>query len=751
VKLCLKPDICNLAIVVALRAYSLARLREPTEALSLARSLLQGQQQQPLDSSILDTLAHTFKTCNAEAEMCACYEQALNTHPSNIDYQLQSFMCYVRLHDHKKMQLLAQKMYKQTNTRQYLFWSVCAMLLQQNDLLPQMLVVAEKMLSKALFDGAGQVQPGAEELELYVWLLKRANKHEQALTDIEQLAVLRSPPAAIHDNNVFVSNSELVRLHSLRLSDMRIELLQSLLGPMQKALQAQTQSKAEADVPEVAVASPTSHTATISNCVTAATTTQAQADLIARKLLDTVRAQLVELPDQWTAHLQAVDLVITFPHLCTDMQQAPATLTEAVFAHRKYLSGQQSRHPALRGPYLAEIYLLQKLLEVLHSPQPVLAQSSSRSSTATQTQAMIGELFQLLHKYLDRFQTKQCVFGDVKPILSRLMCQYTCGKVSDFNCNGIADNCAELIRHLMVVCEQRSGQLITEIESVAGFVAADKTVNVESVASIDAGGVDELLDDLEEVAVEESNLQDKGAKSKSKKKSSKKKGGGGGGGGTKHNPSSASSAGGNNAKNSQAKGVFEHREKLVELLCALCKHEQIHVYCATLLQAHSASKAITMSASTALVSGELSREKLRMSLYRHTLGKLTSTNAGIGGDKEVQPGDELLMLCSAARRVEAQAGSAPTDYGGKLVWCSLLQLAHTMSPHNYQPRIDLIECYRRLGVGKAALEIYQVLGVRYVQVCHILPLSLLAYYVVGAARFHDISAHPGFTGDRTHA
>jgi hypothetical protein len=120
---------------------------------------------------------------------------------------------------------------------------------------------------------------------------------------------------------------------------------------------------------------------------------------------------------------------------------------------------------------------------------------------------------------------------------------------------------------------------------------------------------------------------------------------------------------------------------------------------------------------------------------------------GVGGLREVQPGDELLMLASTAMKrqllalrdviksaspSEVRESSSPflliaaQTYNTELQeeelvrlslnWAVLLGIGREKSPHSYCFTVELLEPLRYLSCGKYALELFNTLGVRYIQV-----------------------------------
>ena len=85
------------------------------------------------------------------------------------------------------MQLLAQKLYKLTGKNKYIFWSVSSMVFPYDCVKPDdtILSLGEKMLKKAIDSNKNQI--GAEEFELFINLLIKQNKFNDALHSLTEL------------------------------------------------------------------------------------------------------------------------------------------------------------------------------------------------------------------------------------------------------------------------------------------------------------------------------------------------------------------------------------------------------------------------------------------------------------------------------------------------------------------------------------------------------------------------------------
>ena len=115
------------------------------------------------------------------------FENLLAKWPQNAPAFLSLLFNFYTKQGNGKMQNTAQKLYKTTGERKFQFWSVASML-QQESLPPMMLTIAEKHSPRSSFllGAQGQrqrrtVQPGAEEIELYLEVLKRQDKTKEPL------------------------------------------------------------------------------------------------------------------------------------------------------------------------------------------------------------------------------------------------------------------------------------------------------------------------------------------------------------------------------------------------------------------------------------------------------------------------------------------------------------------------------------------------------------------------------------------
>mmetsp|Transcript_48190 Transcript_48190/g.95509 ORF Transcript_48190/g.95509 Transcript_48190/m.95509 type:complete len:1029 (+) Transcript_48190:70-3156(+) len=114
----------------------------------------------------------------------------------------------------------------------------------------------------------------------------------------------------------------------------------------------------------------------------------------------------------------------------------------------------------------------------------------------------------------------------------------------------------------------------------------------------------------------------------------------------------------------------------------------------------------------------LTAEVVRLfSLYRATL----NVNEGAaGGQREVQHGDELVLLAAHALRdlvgLADLEQDSETRHQRSLDAAALLEYGLTCSPFNYHMKVELLSVYRALGAFEAAVSLFNELKIRHVQV-----------------------------------
>jgi hypothetical protein len=627
IKLCESKDIRDYSITQSLKCYSLVCLGKTKESLDLGRLVLKNFK---CDDVVLSTLTQTFRSAKKEIEMVPSYEAAMQREPSNEYIAKDLFSLFVRLGDQKKMQVIAMKLYKNTLKPIYVFWAVFSML-QQKDLPQQMMVVAERMIKKIFFETNPILQPGAEELELYISLMLRQNRVDEALATLD---LLRSRPlgSPIIEDKEFQNNDtgSMVKLHQLRYCTLRSEILTLLKNS---------------------------------------------------QLSDQLKDIIVMYPDQWTAHRQLVDIITTV---------SDELIEDSIISHQEYLLDIQTKHSRLRGPYLAELLLLSKWIALkkqnvpktwkicLKHPDYILNIDESNS-----LHVLYNEFCQLIVKFTIKFQTKQCCFSDIKPFVT-LLKQFPA--VFLHSIRVWSSSCADLIS--------------SELECNTSDISAKVSPDIESISIDGVNGTDNITtgNDKSEKVEEISLTISKNAKKKKAKKAKAK------------------------AEAALSTIVIspieqdKNRDIAINLLCSHSKLSQLSYYCGI----------IDNNIDSIDISNSLLHEQTRrISLFKD--GKI-SCGGGIGGEREVQPGDELLLLCSTANRVLyslpnvntttilSSDGCSINKLTRSINWASLLLFGMEQSQYTYTFRLELLEPLRVLGIGESALVSFNAMGAKYVQV-----------------------------------
>jgi tetratricopeptide (TPR) repeat protein len=393
VKLCLKKDIADWEVTKALLAYSYVKSKQEDQALLLARQVVL---RRPSHPSILVPLRYTFKALRLEQDLIQMYEGALQSDPTNIDHAQELFGCYVRQGQAKEMQMLAQGLFRATGSAQYVFWAVTSML-HAATVPPMVLMLAEKMIHKAIYQTdvdstkrhGKAIQPGAEELHLYVDILCRQGKWEEGLAALDELRA-RAPTKTngkedkLKDEQEFESNPSAVKMFELQAHTLRMEIL----------FQLNRREEAEQQL-----------------C----------------SLLDL-------FPDHWDGYSKLIDSTLVRSAATSDVAEAAAP----VVALRALILERRERDPLLRASWLAEMILLQRwycqaaaagasdadALPAGWTTSSAPADFTLPGEEEAPASIYLLEASRLLAGYVEKFGTKACCFSDLKPVLEGV---HTCG------------------------------------------------------------------------------------------------------------------------------------------------------------------------------------------------------------------------------------------------------------------------------------------------------------------------------------
>lgn len=736
-QLCLKPEVSKFSLGKALLAYTYSCLRNSTKALEIARMVAASQ---PAEDSVVSTLGCTFKVLRAEKDFAELYENAMKKKQLDDSYVLELFSCYCRLNDAKKMQFIAQKFHKtHPNKVCYLFWSVTCMLLQ--DLPPTMLVLAEKMAQKVLYDLNILTQPSADEMALFAFILVRQGKFSQAYDSIVQL---RNRPSgqAFTDEAHFAENPNLVKMLDLQVSVHKLDLLVRQCRFEEALLECKHVLVSQPDQWNV-------HKLMVDVILSTAPAKKAAATVAPPA---PTAAELVEQKQQVFPMQDLSALLTKVTRAGNDgsdsdgEEQAPAAVTaeqvSKVTWHVEYLRELQIAKPKLRGPYLAELYLLSGWLLKLQRQDPATLTNACwayTDATAVQNLAfatacaaplirMAQELASLIASYTVRFQTKQCCFSDLKPYLASL---------HQIESSLAADSILiPAMRQWAITEREAVGEKLHA--AMAAAVTAKSTPSVEVAVTAapvvetpaaaappvapegdadDGEGEDDDAADTTAAGATTSTAESAtgGASAAAKKKKNKKKKKSAAAKAAASAATTSSTAGTPTVADllAQQKNVVDEYTDVLLLLCSYCKFDQIVSYCDTLLLASSAdlSKAVDqgeeMLRRVALYSA--SRE-----LFQH----------GVGGERRnVQPGDELLLQNSSLYR-RAFAGvsgsvsstAAQSTLKAAVQWTRCLLQGKEASPYGFAFKMDLLEPYRALALGEAAHGAFGDMGVKHIQV-----------------------------------
>ena len=591
-----KSDMRPYALPQSLLAYCYAMKKRLQESLDTCRLVMR---MRPTDEGTLNALGQAMKMCRKEDELALFYETLVASYPQNSLYMQKLFAMHIKTGDCKKMQLLAQKLYKSDGDRKYVFWTVSSML-QQNDLPSMMLAVAEKMIHKLFYESASTksadtnnsamlAQPGAEEIELYVEVLLRQGKFTEALQALKQLHA-RPRGVPINAGEDFLVDGSRVKMHLLRFHSLCADILRKIISEATDEAVKQTQI---------------------------------------RELKETHRTILSLYPDQWSSHQELISLEVIS---ALDTSSSAVRDATATVAHRAYLQNIHQKNPHLRGPLLAEMTLL--CVWGLNEDMPSTWQRAAAPENYfgdKDTRRASKELGVLICQYIFNFKTKQCCFSDIK-------------------------------RYMEAIA--------TDSETLQA---------IEAWATSHGTEVEQKLIQLVEPAA--TGEEDGKAKTKKKSKSKKNKG---------------------------TEVTEDVRNQAVLLLCSYVKLKQVAAFAVYLTTGSSLSADLGSAQVKALEFFESTRHLCVGS---------------IGGEKEVQPGDEILQLNSIQHRALQALEGIHIDniehrakrYMAASQWGDMLYAGIKASPFSYALKLEMLSPLRELASAQMAWDLFTELKVRHVQ------------------------------------
>jgi len=393
------------------------------------------------------------------------------------------------------------------------------------------------MLRKIMLDSPEQnYQPGAEELELFIELMVRQKRFDDAIDALDRLC-LRPQGQPIEDEIAFKACPSDVKIHNLTHRMLRI----SMLGKLERF----------------------------------------------SDFVDELKVVLELYPDQWDAHLSII-------HGLNRLQQAGDGAKR--IEHLLFLRSQQThkQYSRLRGPALAEIHLNRTLITGASSPDMVdemLPENWPRADAPPEicellNCAIIGfhagpralvveELCRLMCCYIKTFDNKLCCFADIKETIE-LVASCSSSYISSF--------------------------LLSAVATWADSRRCAAAVQLENIKN--------QFDETSRAASEPANFD--------------------------------------------ADVITPLRNAAVEILCSINKLYQISYFCRLQITDN-------INGTSSYVSGQqqLNQEEHNVFLWNKqqqdaVVELYYSTKhlcvGGIGGEREVQPGDELLTLLSAQHR-----------------------------------------------------------------------------------------------------
>jgi hypothetical protein len=143
----------------------------------------------------------------------------------------------------------------------------------------------------------------------------------------------------------------------------------------------------------------------------------------------------------------------------------------------------------------------------------------------------------------------------------------------------------------------------------------------------------------------------------------------------------------------------------------LQRTKQLHKHI-TCCQCRRYLGALTLSSETSSVDAARAEARQLVDEYRATL----DVNEGAtGGQREVQHGDELLLLAVHILRDIWESSMCEDVYRCQFDALLLLEYGRSCSPHNYHFKLELLDVYKELGCFAGGIMLYNQLDVKHIQ------------------------------------
>ena len=640
----------------------------------------------PMDETLLNTLGCTFKQVRAEKDIIELYESAISSGATYSEaVYLELFYAYAKSNDPKKMQHSAQRIYKTFSAIKYMCWVVgCIVLQVKQRLLPAtILAVAEKMMAKyqELRIEQQKSDPdsalGGEEIILYVHLLLRMGKYNDCMSllplpsnDIGEGACNTKSEVRINDAVHLEKSPNLVSTHPLNRRTHRIDVLLRLHASF--------------------------------------TDLERKAAMFSQ-IINELQILLKLYPDQWNMHHLLVNCTISSNSLETQKEFPDYELSDRlemvsshvivdaskVLNHQKFLRELQILNPKLRGPYLAELLLLQKITgcRIPLLPLPNIYLESYGMADEVNTERLY--LANLVCQYIWTFRYKQCCFSDLRPFISTTF--------------GADIMLLESFQSWLSI--KRDELQVVVHQSVQARNKASVVEEAAVVNAIDNGNQEDEKDEDDgkdnKAGVVEAAVSSAGPSDVSNKKKKKKK--------KKKIAAARVEETTNDHPEFATQPVVEENSHVILAICAYCKLDQFYCFIRNILVSLTEPQ-----------KKDLQEVSLRLQLYNSVRALFVK---GVGGEvRNAQPGDELILENSsffrlAVERSITQSGNSIftqiKDVLLAIRWTQCLLQGMEASPHSYGFKVDILDPLRILASAQVALVAFNGLGAKYIQVqCH---------------------------------